>query len=208
MAGPTDILSDDVKDLRDANRQLAEEIKRVFERSTADTRESNQRMADAINRVATDLSNVRVEIAKELRESNQRLSDAIIRVTADLGNFRVEIAKELGVINADLGNFRVEIAERLGAINANLEGFRGRTENSLAVARWAITVSVPVLLGLVIWSYSAYERAVRIEDSVTALKDSVTALKDHAKDQDARIGKLIELQTPNRKPPSPPANNP
>jgi hypothetical protein len=172
VAGPTDILSEDVKDLREVNRQLAEEIKRVFEHSTAETRESNHRLSDAINRVATDLSNFRVEIAKEL------------------------------------GDFRVEIAKKLGVINANLEGFKGRTENSLAVARWVVAVSVPVLLGLVVWSYSAYARAGHIEDSVTALKDSVTALKDHAKDQDARIGKLIELQSPDRKPPSPPANGP
>jgi hypothetical protein len=150
MAGPTDVLTEDVEDWRESNRQLTEEIKRVFERLSAETRESNHRLADAINRIA-----------------------------------------------GDLGNLRVEIAKDLGAINTNLESFKGRTETSLSVARWVVAVSVPILPGLVIWSYSAYERAIHIEDSVTALKD-------HAKEQDARIAKLLELHDPNKsKSPSP-----
>jgi hypothetical protein len=140
VAAPTDVLTEDVKELRESNRQLATEIKGVFER-----------------------------LSIEIRDSNQRLTDAINRVASDLANFRVEVAKELG------------------AINASLEAFKARTESSLSVARWAVAVSVPILVGLVVWSYSAYERAVRIEDSVTSLRE-------HAKEQDARIAKLIELR--------------
>ena len=39
MAGPNDILTEDVKVPRDANRQLATEIKGVFERLAADLRD-------------------------------------------------------------------------------------------------------------------------------------------------------------------------
>jgi hypothetical protein len=161
MAGPTDVLTEDVKEFRAANRELADEIKRVFDRLSGEMWNSNQRMADT------------------MRESNQRLADAINRLAGDFGNFRVEVAKELG------------------AINTNLETFKGRTETSLSVAKWAVGVSVPALIGLVIWSYSAYARAVRIEDSVLALKD-------HAKGQDERISKLIELRGVNEPPRSTP----
>ncbi|MGO9923897.1 MAG: hypothetical protein ACLQIB_55515 [Isosphaeraceae bacterium] len=65
MAGPTDILTEDVKDLREANRQLAAEIKVAFERVSGELRESNHRVADAINSVARDLGNFRVEVAKD-----------------------------------------------------------------------------------------------------------------------------------------------
>ena len=184
MAGPTDVLTEDVKELREANRGLADEIKRVFDRLSGEMRDSNQRMADA------------------MRESNQRLADAINRLGGDFGNFRVEVAKELGAINANLETFKGNVAKDLGGINTNLETFKGRTETSLSVAKWAVATSVPVLLGLVVWSYSAYARAVHIEDSIVALRD-------HAKEQDERIAKLIDLhrepaQPNNPQPPKPP----
>jgi hypothetical protein len=49
MAGPTDILSEDVKELRESNRQLAAEIKGVFGRLSAEIRESNQRLTDKLD---------------------------------------------------------------------------------------------------------------------------------------------------------------
>jgi hypothetical protein len=190
MAGPTDILTEDVKDLREANRLLTSEIKGAFERLSADLRDSSQGLAGAIREVARDLSSFRVEVAKEL------------------GDLRTQVAKELGTINADLGHSRVEVAKELGTIQTSLEKYQGRTEAYLAVARWAVGVATVVVLGLVAWSYSAYARAVRIEQSVVELKQSVVELKqsvvelkqsvvelrDHAKQQDGRIDKLIELQ--------------
>ena len=223
MAGPTDVLTEDVKELREANRGLADEIKRVFDRLSGEMRDSNQRLADA------------------MRESNQRLADAINRLGGDFGNFRVEVAKELGAINANLETFKGNVAKDLGGINTNLETFKGnvakdlggintnletfkgnvakdlggsiRTSrplgthgNFLSVAKWAVATSVPVLLGLVVWSYSAYARAVHIEDSIVALRD-------HAKEQDERIAKLIDLhrepaQPNNPQPPKPPGRRP
>ncbi len=219
MAGPTDILTEDVKDLREANRLLASEIKGVFDRLSADLRDSSQGLAGAIREVGKDLASFRVETAKELGAINTNLGSFRIEVAkelgdlrtqvakelstinAELGNFRVEVAKELGTINADLGNSRVEVARELGTIKTSLEKYQGRTEAYLAVARWAVGVATVVVLGLVAWSYSAYARAVRIEESVIELKQSVVELKqsvvelrDHAKQQDGRIDKLIELQ--------------
>jgi glycerate-2-kinase len=180
MAGPTDVLTEDVKDLRESNRQLASEIKVVFERMSVDTRESNQRLTDAINGVARDLSVFRVEVAKDLGTINVNLTDAINGVARDLANFRVEVAKELGVINA------------------NLERFQSRTEAYLSVAKWAVGVVTVIVLGLVGWSYSAYARAVHIEESIVALRDT-------AKNQESSIANLRELHdikrtTPNDSP--------
>jgi hypothetical protein len=158
MAGPTDLLNEDVKELRESHRQFAGEIKGVFERLSA-----------------------------EMRDSNQRLTDAIGGLSRDFSNFRVEVTRELGTINVNLEKNRVETAKELGTINTNLESFKGRIETSLKVATWTLGVAVPILLGLVYWSYTATERAVRIEDSILALRD-------HAKAQDSRIDKLLDFR--------------
>jgi hypothetical protein len=84
MAGPTDVLTEDVKDLRTANRELASEL-----------REANRELASEIKDIFKSLS-------AELRESNHRLTESINGVARDLGNFRVEVAKDLGVINTNL----------------------------------------------------------------------------------------------------------
>ena len=170
-AGPTDVLTEDVKELRgvdrdlavalrESNRQLGEEIKRVFDRLSGEMRDSNLRMADA------------------MRDSNLRLTDAINRLAGDFGNFRVEVAKDLGTVNASIQTLKGEVAKDLGAINTNLEPFKGRTETSLSVARWAVGVVMTVVLGLVAWSYSAYARAVHIEDSIVA-RGTIPRTKTH-----------------------------
>jgi hypothetical protein len=123
------------------------------------------------------------ELGLRVAESNERLTEAI----HDLGH--------------KFDDFRVQVADKLGAINTNLETFKGRMETALAVAKWTVTAVVPILLTLIYWSYSATGRAVHIEDSIAALRD-------HAKEQDDRIAKLIDLRgvnepprtTPNPKP--------
>lgn len=141
---------------------LAGEIKGVFERLSADIRDSNLRLADAINGVARDL-----------------------------GTFRVEVAK-------DLGELRTGVAKDLGAINTNLEGFRGRTETSFKVAVWGTTLAVGSLLGGFGFALSLTWRAAHVNAAVAELRE-------HAKEQDARITKLIELRDEGQKPPSRPA---
>jgi hypothetical protein len=158
MAGPTDVLTEDVKELRAVNRDLTDEFKRVFDR-----------------------------LSGEIRDSNQHLADAINRLGGEVGNFRVDIAKDLGAINATIQTLKGDVARDLGGINANLENFKGRMEADLSVARWAVGVITVVVLGLVAWSYSAYARAVPIEESIVTLREL-------AKEQDSRIAKLIELQ--------------
>jgi hypothetical protein len=147
---------------------LAAEIKGVFERLSADIRDSNLRQADAINGVARDLGSFRVEVAKELGTIN-----------ADLGSFRVEVAK-------DLGELRTGVAKDLGAINTNLEGFRGRTETSFKVAVWGISLAAVSLLGGFGFALTLTWRAAHVDAAVTELRE-------HAKEQDARISELIKL---------------
>jgi chromosome segregation ATPase len=171
MAGPTDVLTEDVKDLREANRQLAAEIKGVFERLSADLRDSNQQLAaetkGVFERLSADLrdSNQRHErLSAELREQNQRLTDAITGVARDLGTFRVEVTKELGEIRAevakdlgevraevakDLGEFRVAVAKELGEIKTTLEKYQSETATALRFAGRSVLILIPVVIGLV-----------------------------------------------------------
>jgi hypothetical protein len=123
MAGPTDVLTEDVKDLRESNRRLGDEIKGAFDRATS-----------------------------ELRDSNLRLTDAINGVKGDLGNFRVEVAKDLGNINATLQGFQgrtetsfkvaargslIAIATALGLFGATITGawYAGHVDAAVSAMR-------------------------------------------------------------------------
>jgi hypothetical protein len=125
-------------------------------------------------------------LADEIRETNHRLAD----ITQQLGALRTDVAKEFGALRTDM-------AQQFGALNANLEGFRGRTETSLSAAVWTIRIVVPIIamivISLVAWSYSAYARAVRLEDSIVELRE-------HSKDVDGRISRLVELMSVSRVP--------
>ena len=125
MAGPTDVLTEDVKGLRAANRELA-----------SDLRESNRQLSDEIKRVFERSS-------AELRDSNQRLTDAINRVAGDFGSFRVELVKELGEIKSIL-------KKELGTINTSLGKYQGETATSLKHLGRGITILTPIVAGLVV----------------------------------------------------------
>jgi len=138
-------------------------------------------LADQIQQTNERLAKAIEHLSAELREQNERLTDAIHDVSRDLGIFRADVAREFGVLRADVarefGVFRADVARELSAI-----------QTSLAWAKWIATiVVVPTVLGLVAWSYKAADRAARIEESIVALRD-------HARDQDQRIAKLIELR--------------
>jgi hypothetical protein len=64
-ATPTELLTGDVNELREANRANREIV--------AELREANHRLTESINGVARDLGNFRVEIAKELEVINANL---------------------------------------------------------------------------------------------------------------------------------------
>jgi hypothetical protein len=88
------------------------------------------------------------EDIRDLRETNHRmaarldsLETAVRDLGRDLGNFRAEVASEIG-------GLRAEVADKLGAINDNLGRFQSRTETSLRIAGWAITILTPVVLSL------------------------------------------------------------
>ena len=125
--------------------------------------------------------------------SNNRLTKAIDDLVRkgdedrkEFGQFRLEVTDKLSAIGNSLawakgiaeefGQFRLEVTDKLSAIG-----------NSLAWAKGiAALIVVPTVLGVAAFSYKAAERAARIEESIVALRD-------HAKEQDARIAKLIEL---------------
>jgi hypothetical protein len=127
-------------------------------------------------------------LADEIRETNHRLADtneAIHELGRKFDQFRVDVTREIG-------SLRTEMSGQFGTLNANLEGFRGRTETSLAVAKWAVRIVVPVVIGLVGWSYFAVDRAARLEASIVELRE-------HSKDVDQRISRLVELMGTPRK---------
>jgi hypothetical protein len=119
-------------------------------------------------------------LAEQIEASNDRLTKAID-----------DLARKVEDGQKEFIQFRLDLTDKLSAI-----------QNSLSWAKGiAVLVVLPVVFGVVAWSYKAADRAARIEESVIALRD-------HAKDQDARIAKLIELRDEKEKPPSRPLTVP
>ncbi len=126
-------------------------------------------------------------------------------------------------LSTKFDQFRVDIATQFGTLNANFEAFRARTENTLAVVTWTARIAIPIVvtivIGLIAWSYSAFERAVKLEASITRLESStkqleastkqlevstkqleasVVELREHAKEVDQRIARIAELIAPRK----------
>ena len=127
-------------------------------------RDSNERLTEAVQELRRELTESRQELRRELTESRQELRQ-------ELGELRAEFAQS----RQEFSRFRVEVAEKLGAINTNLETLKTRVENSLSIAKWAVTVIIPVVLGVIVWSYTAHERLARIESSIISLRDATQA---------------------------------
>jgi uncharacterized protein (UPF0212 family) len=104
-------------------------------------------------------------LAEQIEASNDRLTKAI-----------EDISRKVDDSQKEFVHFRLDLTDKLSAI-----------QNSLSWAKWITAmIVVPIVLGLAAFSYKATDRAARIEESIVALRD-------HAKEQDQRIAKLIEL---------------
>jgi len=128
------------------------------------------------------------EDIRDLRETNHRMAarldslDAAVRdVGRDLGNLRAELASQIGGLRgevktevgglkvdmaAEIGGLRSEVVDKLNAINTNLEKFQSRTENSLRIAAWAITILTPVVLGLLGGAFWITWHAAKLDSRV------------------------------------------
>ncbi len=148
MAGPTDLLTQDVKGLREANRALALEIKGVFERLSTDMRESNLRLTEAINGLARDFSNFRVEVAKEF------------------GAVRAEMAKESGELSA-----RME--KGFGEVNARMES----TTISVRMLGRGVLLLFPVVVSLMGAAFGIAWYSGRLESRVERVEKAVGAME-------------------------------
>ena len=87
------------------------------------------------------------------------------------------LRQEVAASREEFKSFRVEVTEKLGAFNTKLENLGTRVEHGLSIARWAITVTIPIVLGAVVWSYTTHERLARLETSITTLRDSTHKLE-------------------------------
>jgi hypothetical protein len=105
-------------------------------------------------------------LAEQIEASNERLTKAIDDLTRKVEDGQKEFI-----------SFRLDLTDKLSAIRNSLSWAKGI----------AVLVALPVVFGVAAWSCKAADRAARIEESVIALRD-------HAKEQDARISALIDLQ--------------
>jgi hypothetical protein len=105
-------------------------------------------------------------LAEQIEATNERLTKAIEELTRKVDEGQKEFV-----------NFRLDLTDKLSAIRNSMGWVKGLTA----------LVIVPASLAIAAFSYKATDRAARLEESIIALRD-------HAKEQDARIAKLIEIQ--------------
>ncbi len=159
MAGPTDILTEDVKELRETNRELALEIKGVFERLSTEMRESNLRLTEAINSLARDFSNFRVEVAKEF------------------GAVRAEMAKEFGAVRGEMekefGEVNARMEKEFGEVNARLDS----TAITVRMLGRGVLLLFPVVVSLMGAAFGIAWYAGRLESRVERVEKAVGAME-------------------------------
>jgi hypothetical protein len=119
-------------------------------------------------------------LAEQIEASNERLTRAIDELTR-----KVEKGQE------EFISFRLDLTDKLSAIRNSMGWVKGI----------AALVIVPAALAIAAFSYKATDRAARLEESIIALRD-------HAKEQDERIARLIDLQRGAEKGPAPPRTMP
>jgi hypothetical protein len=105
-------------------------------------RDSNQRLAEAIQDLRGEMGGLRQELRKEMAESRQELRKEM-----------AELRQEVADSREELKSFRIEVTEKLGAVDTKLEHLSTRVENSLSIAKWAVTAIIPIVIGAIIWSY-------------------------------------------------------
>jgi chromosome segregation ATPase len=128
------------------------------------------------------------ELAEQVRDSNQRLAEAIHDLRGEMSGLRQEVAQS----REEFKSFQVEVPEKLGAVNTKLENLGTRVEPGLSITRWAITVTIPIVLGAIVWSYTTLERLARLETSIATLRDTTEA---RGKQIDKIGGSVAKLET-------------
>jgi hypothetical protein len=141
---PTELLAEDIRDLRESNHRIATRV---------DSLEA------AVRDLGRDLGNFRADVASEIGGLRAELA-------SEIGGLRAELASEIGGLRAEVGGLRSEVIEKLGAINTNLEKFQTRTETSLRFAGWAITILIPVVIGLIGGAFWVTWHAAKLDSRV------------------------------------------
>jgi hypothetical protein len=159
MPAPTDILSDDVKDLR----------------------ESHQRLADEVHDLRDDLAGFRVEVTGEFGKLRTEVAGEFgklrTEVAGEFGKFRTEVAGEFGKFRTEVANefgkLRAEVAKDLGTINGTLVRLETRLDHSVSVAKWTIGILTPVILGLIGAAFWLTWHAAKLDSRVEQVEKAV-----------------------------------
>ena len=141
---PTELLAEDIRDLRESNHRIASRV---------------DSLEGAVRDLGRDLGNFRAEVASEIGGLRSDLASEIGALRSELGGLRSELASEIG-------GLRSEMVDRLNAINTNLEKFQARTETSLRLAGWAITLLVPVVFSLMGGAFWITWHAAKLDSRV------------------------------------------
>ncbi len=164
---PTELLTDNLRDLRESNLRIAARLDSVEAAVRDVTRDLGDFRADFASgmrglcaEIASQMGGLRAGITSKLGATNPR-------VAGDLGRFRADVATQIGELQSqvatEIGGLRSEVVEKLGAINTNLERFQARTETSLRVLGWAITILIPLVISLVGAGFWITWRAAKVD---------------------------------------------
>lgn len=182
MPVPTEVLNEDIRDLRDSNQRLTASVQEIG-------RSLNARIDDNHREFVT----FRVEVVEKLGSLNSKVET--IR-----GDIRTEVAEKLGTLNTSIeafrgeirteleafrGEIRTEVTEKLGSLNTNLETIRGDFRefqsmviSAISVAKWGVGIAIPIQVSLIGVSFWLAFHAGRLDSRVTQLESQARAAID------------------------------
>jgi hypothetical protein len=158
-----------------------------------DIRESDRRLTDAINDLGRrvdanhgELSEFRSEVGRRFDAVQAEVGRRFDANQAEVGRrvdaSQAEIGRRIDAVQEEFGRkldaFREEFAAFRTEIVTSLETLRVRFESALAVAKWSIGISVPVLITLLGFTISMAWHASRLDVLVRQHDEILRAKKD------------------------------
>ena len=145
------------------------------EQLASDIRESDRRLTDAVNDLGRKVDANQAEVFRKIDSVQVELARKIDSVQAEMDrkidSVQVEVFRKIDAAQAEFSVFRAEIV-------AGLEALRARFDSALAVAKWSIGLSVPLLVTLLGFTASMIWHASKLETLVRQHKEILRPQKD------------------------------
>jgi hypothetical protein len=193
---PTEVLNEDIRDLRDSNQRLTAAVQDLGRSLNARIDDNHrefvtfrievvEKLGSLNSKVETIRGDIRTEVADKLGDLNSKLEAFRGDIRAEVETIRGDIRAEVETIRGDIrtevesirGDIRTEVADKLGTLNTNLEALRGdfrefrsTVTSAISVAKWGVGIATPIIIALIGFAFWMAFQAGRLDIRMSQLE--------------------------------------